>query len=120
MTDHLLVLDGLIRSATAPSTRHDDLRGFLELHLEAAAGQAESARARSVERSDRIRGRIRAAWGSLPLDGEIDKAKIGACCVRMKARGWRADGRTIADELRLMQTEIGMYPAGPYATTKST
>ena len=102
LLDHL---DHVLDSSAISSTKHTDLRALVEGALRAREGRAASARERSAEISDRARGRIRAAWGCSPLDGDLD-AMVRTCRDRMLGREWKANPRTIRSELLLMRSEM--------------
>jgi hypothetical protein len=98
-------LDQLIGSSTAPSTVDVDLRHFLDLKLEAAAGRAEAAAAGSAQRSAEARAKIRAALGALPLDCPVDEL---ARVVSKRLHGQDIGEWTIRDEIKKVQSERGL------------
>ena len=98
-------LDVLIASSTASSTSDTDLRSLVGRASAAHAGRAAAGPKASMVRSDRIRARIRAAWGRRSLAGPIDAATVNVCARSMQERGWHADQRTIADELATLKAE---------------
>jgi hypothetical protein len=97
-----------VAASVAGSTAEADYPGLgarVERWLLAEAGRAKAGGQSSQVRSDKLRARIRVAWQRRSLAGPIDRAQVRACLSSMEERGWHADARTIADELRILKAE---------------
>ena len=97
-------LDVLIAGCTLPNTVDSDIRELLSRVERVHPGRQASALQASMARSDAIRGKIRCRMGRVAPWGRSMRRRSEHALLRMRGRDWYADRRTIADELRRMQT----------------